>query len=185
MSSTRSLAHSFARPSCRQHVRWHVRTPLVPPVVIPIKNHHERNFKKKLSYRADSSRRPRRGHNVANFLRVCPCRKVESLRPKCNPGGELVEHVLGATPLFEQLHLHRFFGKVETSLANFQHHASPSTRWHLPSLRHVALHAFAASLLDQDCLYFINVEGNDPLWSQLLAEAPGPPPEPSRLPAFR
>ena len=50
-------------------------------------------------------------------------------------------------------------------------------------LTYAALQAFAASLLDQDCAHLINVERNDPLWSQPLAEAPGPPPEPSRLPA--
>ena len=46
-------------------------------------------------------------------------------------------------------------------------------------LTHAALQAFAASLLDQDCTHLTSVEGNDPLWSQLLAEAPAPPPEPS------
>ena len=55
-------------------------------------------------------------------------------------------------------------------------------RW-TAQLTHAALQAFAASLLDQDCTHLTNVEGNDPLWSQLLAEAPDPPPEPSRLPA--
>ena len=55
-------------------------------------------------------------------------------------------------------------------------------RW-TAQLTHAALQAFAASLLDQDRTHLTNVEGNDPLWSQLLAEAPDPPPEPSRLPA--
>ena len=47
-------------------------------------------------------------------------------------------------------------------------------RW-TAQLTHAALQAFAASLLDQDCTHLTNVEGNDPLWSQLLAEAPDPP----------
>ena len=48
-------------------------------------------------------------------------------------------------------------------------------RW-TAQLTHAALQAFAASLLDQDCAHLTNVEGNDPLWSQLLAEAPDPTP---------
>ena len=46
-------------------------------------------------------------------------------------------------------------------------------RW-TAMLTHAALQAFAASLLVQDCAHLTNVEGNDPAWSQLLAEAPGP-----------
>ena len=57
-------------------------------------------------------------------------------------------------------------------------------RW-TAMLTHAALQAFAASLLDPDCAHLTNVEGNDPAWSQLLAEAPGPLPAPSRLPASR
>ena len=59
-----------------------------------------------------------------------------------------------------------------------------TNRW-TALLTHAALQAFAASLLDQDCTHLTSVEGNDPLWSQLLAEAPAPPPKPSRLPAPR
>ena len=51
--------------------------------------------------------------------------------------------------------------------------AAPINRW-TAMLTHAALQAFAASLLDQDCAHLTNVEGNDPAWSQLLAEAPGP-----------
>ena len=50
-------------------------------------------------------------------------------------------------------------------------------------LSHAAMHAFAASLLAQDCSSHTNVEGNQPLPSQVLAEAPLHATNPSRPPA--
>ena len=43
-------------------------------------------------------------------------------------------------------------------------------------LTHAAMHAFAASLLDQDLSGCHNLEGNTPSISEILAEAPTPPP---------
>ena len=49
-------------------------------------------------------------------------------------------------------------------------------------LAHAAMHAFPASLLDQDLSGCHNLEGNTPSISEILAEIP-PPPLYSRLPA--
>ena len=66
---------------------------------------------------------------------------------------------------------------LQTSLA-----AALISRW-TASLSHAAMHAFAASLLAQDCSNHTNVEGNQPTLSQVLAEAPLHATAPSRLPA--
>jgi len=55
---------------------------------------------------------------------------------------------------------------LQTSLA-----ATLISRW-TAWLSHAAMHAFAASLLAQDCSNHTNVEGNQPSLSQVLAEAP-------------
>lgn len=54
------------------------------------------------------------------------------------------------------------------------------SRWSA-MLSKAAMQAFAASLLDLDLSAHTNVDGNSPTMSQLLAEAPHPPPAPSRL----
>ena len=66
---------------------------------------------------------------------------------------------------------------LQTSLA-----AALISRW-TASLSHAAMHAFAASLLAQDCSNHTNVEGNQPTLSQVLAEAPLHATASSRLPA--
>ena len=66
---------------------------------------------------------------------------------------------------------------LQTSLA-----AALISRW-TASLSHAAMHAFAASLLAQDCSNHANVDGNQPTLSQVLAEAPLHATNPSRLPA--
>ena len=63
---------------------------------------------------------------------------------------------------------------LQTSLA-----AALISRW-TASLSHAAMHAFAASLLAQDCSNHTNVEGNQPTLSQVLAEAPLHATAPSR-----
>ena len=44
----------------------------------------------------------RRGHNVTSFLLVCASQNVASSSPNSKPGGQLVEHVLGANSMLEQ-----------------------------------------------------------------------------------
>ena len=48
-------------------------------------------------------------------------------------------------------------------------------RWNA-MLTHAAMHAFAASLLDQDLSGCHNLEGNTPSISEILAEVTSPPP---------
>ena len=60
--------------------------------------------------------------------------------------------------------------------------ASLLSRWSA-ILTHAAQHAFAASLLDLDCAGTSTIDGDTPSISQLLSEAPHPPPPTSRLPA--
>ena len=60
--------------------------------------------------------------------------------------------------------------------------ASLLSRWSA-ILTHAAQHAFAASLLDLDCAGTSTCDGDTPSISQLLSEAPLPPPPTSRLPA--
>ena len=66
---------------------------------------------------------------------------------------------------------------LQTSVA-----AALISRW-TALLSHAAMHAFAASLLAQDCSNHTNVEGNQPSLSQVLAEAPLHATDPSHLPA--
>ena len=58
---------------------------------------------------------------------------------------------------------------LQTSLA-----AALISRW-TASLSHAAMHAFAASLLAQDCSNHANVEGNQPTLSQVLKHPSTPP----------
>ena len=59
----------------------------------------------------------------------------------------------------------------------------PSSHAGQPSSHMRAQHAFAASLLDLDCAGTSTPDGDTPSISQLLSEAPLPPPPTSRLPA--